>query len=132
MTLFYKLNYQQKDLAMPSRIFSKKGIFSRRRGEPIETRYLLAYHRNELTLRDHLAIDRTTLANERTFLAYVRTALAEFVAGVSLINFFDYWLIAIFGWIFIPAGMLTLIAGLVRYQQMRTLIPGITNSNNNG
>ena len=29
----------------------------------------------ELILRDHLALDRTRLANERTLLAYLRTAL---------------------------------------------------------
>jgi putative membrane protein len=37
----------------------------------------------ELILRDHLAIDRTKLANERTLLAYLRTALMLMVAGAT-------------------------------------------------
>ena len=38
----------------------------------------------QLILRDHLAADRTVLANERTFLAYIRTTLTLFVAGYLL------------------------------------------------
>jgi putative membrane protein len=37
----------------------------------------------ELILRDHLALDRTKLANERTLLAYLRTALMLMVAGAT-------------------------------------------------
>jgi len=43
--------------------------------------------KGQLILRDHLAADRTILANERTFLAYIRTALTLFVAGLSFIHF---------------------------------------------
>ena len=41
---------------------------------------------DQLILRDHLAADRTILANERTFLAYIRTALTLFVAGLSFVH----------------------------------------------
>ena len=41
---------------------------------------------DQLILRDHLAADRTILANERTFLAYIRTALTLFVAGLSFMH----------------------------------------------
>ncbi len=43
---------------------------------------------DELILRDHLALDRTILANERTLLAYLRTALFLVVSGVSLVKLF--------------------------------------------
>ncbi len=49
------------------------------------------YDPEELVLRDHLAIDRTAMANERTFLAYVRTALALLVIGVTFPHFLNQW-----------------------------------------
>ncbi len=42
----------------------------------------------QLILREHLAIDRPTLANERTLLAHIRTAIALLAAGVPFIQFF--------------------------------------------
>ena len=43
--------------------------------------------KEELILRDELAIDRTLLANERTLMAYVRLAITLIIAGVSIIHF---------------------------------------------
>lgn len=40
----------------------------------------------DLILRDHLAIDRTVLANERTLLAYGRTALTLLIVGFSFLH----------------------------------------------
>jgi putative membrane protein len=42
----------------------------------------------ELTLRDHLARDRTVLANERTLLAYLRTGFGFSAGGATLMRFF--------------------------------------------
>ncbi len=82
-------------------------------------------HNEELTLRDHLAIERTMLANERNLLAYIRTALAFFVAGVTFIRFFNHFVIEIIGWIFIPIGILVLVFGAVKYKNVRTKIKKI-------
>ncbi|HDK81416.1 MAG TPA: DUF202 domain-containing protein [Nitrospirae bacterium] len=38
----------------------------------------------DLFLRDHLAAQRTMLANERTYLAYIRTALTLFIAVCNI------------------------------------------------
>lgn len=43
---------------------------------------------NDMILRDHLAYDRTVLANERTLLSYVRTAIALLAAGGTLWKLF--------------------------------------------
>ncbi|VGO21918.1 YidH family protein [Pontiella sulfatireligans] len=43
---------------------------------------------NDMILRDHLAYDRTVLANERTLLSYLRTAIAFFAAGGTLVKLF--------------------------------------------
>lgn len=67
--------------------------------------------------RDHLAADRTILANERTLLAYLRLSLTLFVAGMSLIKFFDSTIYVIIGVIFLPLAVLSGITGVRRYQR---------------
>ena len=79
----------------------------------------------KLILRDHLAVDRTALANERTFLAYIRTALTMTVAGISFIKFFDSVLVAIVGWSFVVAAIPVMGFGIYRYMKMRKLMHGI-------
>ncbi len=78
----------------------------------------------QLILRDHLAADRTILANERTFLAYIRTALTLFVAGLAFaeLNIFSSPIVRGIGVIFILLGIATFFVGLVRYKRMQTLI----------
>ena len=41
-------------------------------------------NQDEMILRDHLAIDRTILANERTYLSYMRTVVSFIVAALTL------------------------------------------------
>ena len=38
----------------------------------------------ELILRDHLALERTKLANERTLFAYIRMALYLLTVGIGI------------------------------------------------
>lgn len=73
----------------------------------------------ELTLNDHLAIDRTVLANERTILAYGRTALAMFIIGGSAIKFFTPLHAVLIGIPFISAGIAVMLWGWFRYQRTR-------------
>ena len=85
---------------------------------------------DQLILRDHLAADRTILANERTFLAYIRTALTLFVAGLSFVHlkdFFSSYIVEVIGVIFIMLGIMTFFVGLVRYKRMQALIRKIKN-----
>lgn len=79
---------------------------------------------DQLILRDHLAADRTILANERTFLAYIRTALTLFVAGLSFVHLkiFDSHIVEVIGVAFILLGIVTFFIGLVRYRRMQALI----------
>jgi putative membrane protein len=77
----------------------------------------------ELILRDHLAIDRTKLANERTFLAYVRTALMLLVTGASAVKFVGKSHdVIITGWIFIGLGFVVGIIGTSRFLKIRQRI----------
>lgn len=78
--------------------------------------------KSKLILRDFLAIDRTVLANQNTFLAYLRTALTLFVAGLTFVRFFDYHIVVIIGWVFIPLGVGTFAVGLLRYNRLRKVL----------
>jgi putative membrane protein len=75
-----------------------------------------------LILRDHLAIDRTVLANERTFLAYIRTALTLLVVGASFIKFFDSMTLGIVGWSLLPFAAGVFAFGMWRYGYTKALI----------
>ncbi len=80
------------------------------------------FARENLILRDELAIDRTLMANERTLLAYLRSAVALLIAGVSIIHFSQqvwFWAIGIFC---LPFGILTGIIGVVRFRRMNDAI----------
>lgn len=80
------------------------------------------YRGKDLTLNDHLAIDRTILSNERTLLAYIRTALALVIVGGSCIKFFASFWMGIVGAAFIVTGGLVAIRGLQRYGRMRAFM----------
>jgi inner membrane protein YidH len=44
------------------------------------------FRREEMILRDWLALDRTVLANKRTFLAYGRTSIALIALGIAFVK----------------------------------------------
>ena len=69
--------------------------------------------------QEKLAEVRTKQANERTLLAYMRTSLTLVVAGLTFIRFFDNRIIELIGWIFIPFGIITLVLGIVRYNNIK-------------
>ncbi len=86
------------------------------------------FSEKELILRDHLAIDRTTLSNERSFLAYTRTSLTMVITGLSLIKFFDTFWSVLFGWIFIFSAVVIGILGASRYFRFRKNINKVAKS----
>jgi putative membrane protein len=73
-----------------------------------------------MTLRDHLAVSRSALANQRTLQSYVRTSLAMFVAGLSFLRLELFRAIEfrILGVIMIPTGIVLFLYGYVRYRRM--------------
>ncbi len=70
---------------------------------------------DDMILRDHLAYDRTILANETTLLAYLRTAMALLAAGATLFRLFpDDTFFQVLGMIMLILGVL--IAGTGGYR----------------
>ncbi len=78
--------------------------------------------KDDLILRDELAVDRTLLANERTLLAYLRSAVALLIAGVTIMHFSEQNWFWIFGLLCIPIGVVTGTIGVVRYRNMNRSI----------
>lgn len=77
---------------------------------------------SRLSLTDHLAAARSILAVERTFLAYQRTALTQLAVAATFLRFFDHPVLTVLGWLLVPASVITMILGLVRYRRMRKRI----------
>jgi putative membrane protein len=81
-----------------------------------------------LILRDHLALDRTRLANERTLLAYIRTAFMLLVAGATALKLFaETPAVVVTAWFFIAMGLFVAGFGIWRFGNMRRTINGRAN-----
>jgi putative membrane protein len=76
------------------------------------------FSKKQLILRDHLAIDRTILANESTFLAHVRTSLALIAGGITLAHFLSGLVVDILGGLLIIIGITLFFIGYIRYKKM--------------
>lgn len=75
--------------------------------------------REEMILRDYLAVDRTMLANEASFMSYIRTALTLIAAGATLIKFFDgNPFFQILGWGFVAIGGWLVVHGYNRFSRV--------------
>lgn len=70
---------------------------------------------NEKKLREHLALERTKLANERTLLAYIRASLYLLVGGTALLQLKDNENLHIIGYIALFICVLFIIIGIWRY-----------------
>ena len=69
----------------------------------------------DLIVRDHLALDRTKLANERTLLAYLRSGISLMLAGATLYHFAQSPWLEWVGAGCVPLGLLTLVFGSWRF-----------------
>ena len=93
---------------------------ARRKKTPLRDYYNVS--KEEMVIRDHLAADRTSLANERTYLSYIRTALAFSAAGFGLIKFTPTTEFIVIGWILIAIGIFFAIFGTYRFIKFRISI----------
>lgn len=75
--------------------------------------------KEKIILRDHLALQRTKLANERTLLTYVRTALYLIIAGIAFLGMSDFEGMPYIGISCLVVSGLILILGFVRFRQLK-------------
>lgn len=72
-----------------------------------------------LILRDHLALERTKLANVRTLFAYIRTSLYLLTAGIGIFQIKSISRLDGLAWVCIVAGIILFFLGFTRYWQMK-------------
>lgn len=76
--------------------------------------------RDRLILRDHLALERTRLANERTFMAYVRSALYLVIGGLALIQLQGHGDLQWVGFMSLGLSVVFACIGIVRFHTLRS------------
>ncbi len=96
--------------------------YRRKRYKNIKKNLYQKFIEKSLPLTDQLAAARSILANERTFLSYQRMALTLAIAGFSFIKFSNMLVFELLGYLFLPAAVITILLGMLRYSKMRDLI----------
>ncbi len=76
-------------------------------------------NKERIILRDFLALERTTLANERTLFAYVRTSLYLLIGGIALIQVEDFSQLKWLGYTGFVVSAFLIFFGLVRFYKLR-------------
>lgn len=76
-------------------------------------------NREELIVRDWLAIDRTRMANERTFLAYLRTFIVVLSSGVAILKVDALQEMFDLGIFLVVIAPVILLIGLLRFLYVR-------------
>lgn len=76
-------------------------------------------NKEDLILRDHLALERTRLANERTFLSYIRTSLYLVLGGFALINLKETENLKWLGYLALGLSIMFILFGVVRFFLLR-------------
>ncbi|WP_162427946.1 YidH family protein [Pontibacter pudoricolor] len=95
-----------------------RGILNRRKRKELK-KDLKVQEKQNLEVRDSLAMQRTRMANERTLLAYMRTATAMILAGLTFIKLFDDLFYIGVGLVSIPMGVVVAYFGYRRYNKQK-------------
>ncbi len=75
--------------------------------------------KEEIILRDYLALERTRLANERTLLAYSRTSLYMLLGGIAFLQLEGFERLRWLGYLSILISIVLIFTGLYRYFQIK-------------
>lgn len=76
-------------------------------------------HKDEIILRDYLALERTKLANERTLLAYIRSSLYMILGGIAFLQLKDFEGTRWVGYATLGVSVIILLIGIYRYLQIK-------------
>jgi len=76
---------------------------------------------DRIILRDHLAMERTKLANERMLLSYLQASLYLLLGGTSLVGIKNeiFEDVKIIGYIAIGLSLVFLVIGITRFIQLK-------------
>jgi len=76
-------------------------------------------NREKIILRDFLALERTTLANERTLFAYIRTSLYLILGGIAFLKMESLQNIQWIAYLSFGISFLMIVYGLIRYFKLK-------------
>lgn len=83
---------------------------------------------DEKLIREHLALERTKLANERTLLSYTQAALYFLLGGLALVQLKEYEELRYVGYLALVFSILFLTVGIWRFfvlrKKMKNLLRG--------
>lgn len=68
-----------------------------------------------IILRDFLALERTTLANERTLFAYIRTSLYLILGGIAFLQLEEFSRLRWLGYLSFSISSFLIVFGLLRF-----------------
>ncbi|AVR47400.1 hypothetical protein C7S20_09440 [Christiangramia fulva] len=94
---------------------------------PFKTRII-----DEKQLREHLALQRTKLANERTLLSYIKASLYLLIGGIALLQIKEYQGIDVtwIGYIAFFFCVLFMVVGISRYIALERRLEKLLKPNN--
>jgi len=75
-------------------------------------------NKEQIILRDFLALERTKLANERTLLSYIRSSLYLLLGGIAILQLEDFENINFLGYFSLALTVLLLVIGIYRFQRL--------------
>jgi|SRR5690554_5992248 len=79
----------------------------------------------EKLIREHLALERTKLANERTLLSYIRASLYLLIGGLALIQIREYQHINWIGYLALVCCIIFIVIGITRYVMLNRKLKGL-------
>ena len=81
-----------------------------------KTRIVRPFETKEnIILRDFLALERTTLANERTLFSYIRTSLYLILGGIALLQLKEFNHLIWLGYVSFGISLILILYGIIRY-----------------
>jgi putative membrane protein len=76
-------------------------------------------NREEIILRDYLALERTKLANERTLLSYIRGSIYLVLGGIAFLQLKEFEGLHVLGYVSLSLSVIMLIVGVIRFIQLK-------------
>ena len=86
------------------------------------------FGKDELILRDELAIERTKLAEERTYLAYIRTGMTVSMGGIFFVGYFKEGFFSYVGYFALLLGAVFFGYGFYKHKKTMGLLRRIVGS----
>lgn len=98
-------------------LFDAPFTFGRKNYCPMKLQLFKEVYENkeEIILRDYLALERTRLANERTLLSYTRASLYMILGGITFLQLQDFKEIRWIGYATLASSVVIILIGIYRF-----------------